>query len=210
LLGTGGHQAHNKYNKYSNSQPALLNLDQFTPLHKAGLMKKKDFNSLLLCLQQMLLFAMKEQLEDRAPREPLSDLNSLFDNPKEQAEAFMVQMICKQKLQMTINQKMVLLLCMLEIIADKKVSKAYFIFLCSKKDMEQMDFKSNASKQVSKQASKQEVCKLLEAQSLDSDKTKIKISKTCNKLMTHPKNFLGLTKFIFSTCQVYCTMDGAL
>ena len=150
LLGTGGHQAHNKYNKYSNSQPALLNLDQFTPLHKAGLMKKKDFNSLLLCLQQMLLFAMKEQFEDRAPREPLSDLNSLFDNPKEQAEAFMVQMICKQKLQMTINQKMVLLLCMLEIIADKKVSKAYFIFLCSKKDMEQMDFKSNASKQVSK------------------------------------------------------------
>lgn len=93
---------------------------------------------------------MKGQFEDRAPREPPSDLNSLFDNPKEQAGAFVVQMICKQKLQMTINQKIVLLLCMLEITADKKVSKAYFIFLCSKNDMEQMDFKSNASKQASK------------------------------------------------------------
>ena len=102
----------------------------------------------------------------------------------------MNQVLRKQKLHMVVDQKTALNLKTLELIADNnKVSKAYSIFLCGEKDTKQIEINPNLSEV--------EVRKQLDQHASESAKTKIKIPKTCDEVLTHMENFLGITRFIF-------------
>lgn len=190
LFGPDGHQQANQ--PMVVPQPPLTNLDPFTPFHEAGIFKKKGFKSLLASTQQMLLFAMMAEGKDKAPTEPLPDLNNLFDGAKDLAAPYMHQVTRKLKLHMVVDQKTALNLKTLELSADENdISKAYSIFLCGEKDSKHIDINPNASES--------EVRKQLEQQSLEATKTKIKIPKSCDELLTHLENFMGLSSFIFGS-----------
>lgn len=169
-------------------QPAI-NLDPFSPLHEAGLLKKKGFRSLLLCTQQMLCFVMKGKNNKTVPTEPLSDLKNLMDlTNKDMASAYLYQAFRKNKIFIVVDQKMAMNLKVLDIIAEEnEVSKAYSIFLCGEKDTKRIELGKNEA----------EVRKQLDAQSNEQAKTKIKVPSTAADFITHLENFLGLTKFIF-------------